>query len=138
MMGTDMDGWVEYGVSGPSPQTTEWFPVISLSCLPSRDYDLFARLFGVRNRAGISPIAANRGIPPDVSFTVQKALRQIADAPYRDECYGYTWISWNKIVALHCAEGARDEEWKLLFEMMALLARNYGNEYVRMVVWFAG
>lgn len=203
-MGTDIHGWVEYQIPGLSPDDFMSCPVIRLGCLPSRDYDMFGSLFGVRNYALFKPIAAKRGIPIDVSYDVQQALREIADADprMRDEFHSYTWITWKEIKNIDWEEEAeafdnrahvytKDEngeliwqrkglfgheklpdeawkilragkpweqgnnvyhlkkmkrkealenewEWQLLFDMMELLANRFGDEHVRMIVWFDG
>jgi len=198
-VGTDISGWVEYQLTGSSSDESMWYPVIRIGCLPSRNYDMFGCLFGVRNSAHFKPIAANRGTPSDVSYDARGELREIADAEpkLRDEFHSYSWIRWAEIKNIDWEEEAEavdecvheyrrtadgdlvyvtksrptlspevwqvlqeepvwereekvykvekmkrkdalDWEWQLLFDMMKLLATSYGDEHVRMIVWFNG
>jgi len=160
---------------------------------------MFGCLFGIRNHGHFRPIAPLRGIPIDVSDELRGDLKVLADAAWRDECYAYTWITWEEIKHIdweeeaeefderaHVYERAEDgelvwhrkgvvpnelppqawevlrtgkvweqgdevfklakmkrkevfdasDDWELLFELMEVLAKRYGDPHVRLVIWF--
>jgi hypothetical protein len=70
-VGTDIYGGIEYrhpGVGSDRYQGDTWLTAISLWPLYDQtDYAAFACLFGVRNHAGFTPLAADRGLPGDLS-----------------------------------------------------------------------
>lgn len=201
-MGTDIEGWVEYALPGPRSNEKDWYAVIRVGSLASRNYDLFGCLFGVgvRNYAHFRPIAAGRGLPPDASSEMQEEYEKYAQFRLSGEDFAYTWITWQEIKQIDWEEEAEepderpnvyereengeltwlrkgavlrelseeawqtlragktweqedqifklekmkrkealdgDWEWQLLFDMMALLAKAYGDENVRMVVHFS-
>jgi hypothetical protein len=110
LLGTDIHGWVEYWA-----QDAElWVSVIRLAPLVSdRNYQLFAWLFGVRRRPDIpmrwkdTPIAANRGLPPDASAEAAADYRN-AVARYPKEFYGVTWVTWREVQAIDWDERIED------------------------------
>ncbi|MFI0479646.1 hypothetical protein [Actinomadura sp. 9N215] len=84
-MGTDIYGWIEI-----RDGTQGWRPETELSDLYSdRDYDAFAWLFGLRNIGDFQPLAANRGLPVDVSHYVRGQVEEWQ--------HGTTWISWAEV-----------------------------------------
>ncbi len=176
-----------------------WIPVIRIGSILGQNYDMFGCLFGIRNHGHFRPIAPMRGIPIDASYEVRGDLKEIADSEWRDECYAYTWITWEEIKSIDWEEEAEelderahvyereedgelvwhrkgvvlnklppeawevlragkvweqgdevfklekmkrkeafdsDDEWELLFELMEVLAKRYGDPNVRMVIWF--
>lgn len=198
-MGTDIYGWVEFR----NPVSEQWDSIIKLdSLLGDRNYEVFAWLFGICRKHDMpvlrdfAPIAAERGLPPDVS---DDAATEYADISQRipQEIFGATWISWREIQAIDWDEpvenriietyndkpggetvywhsqlfrkhadavagtpgaltpgqrwavndhryevvatrrrDALERDWALLFRLMEALAGRYGDESVRMVVWF--
>ena len=159
-MGCDITGWVEFSDTTPSRRHAGrawWSPVLDAGFLLGRDYDLFGSLFGVRNGTDFAPVAADRGLPTDLSELARR------DA----ECEGYhshTWVTWEELAAVDWDELALDwgdefrrivgnpdrdgppemisrhqtlnADWHLLMEMAAPLVRRYGADRVRLVVWF--
>ncbi|WP_279581958.1 hypothetical protein [Fodinicola feengrottensis] len=82
---------------------TSWSAAINLSLLTTaRDYDAFGCLFGVRNYAKFGPIAADRGLPVDVSDVV----RQDHAESLEDMGFGDTWIGWDELKAVDWDEFA--------------------------------
>lgn len=138
-MGTDINGWVEFRDPWMDENMGEirWHPVVDVCLLLSRDYKAFASLFGVRNYHDLSPIAARRGLPDDVSDAVRE------DAAWEGN-HSHTWITWREIAALGPQEREALSEpdfppgvgFPLVFEMMESLAKRYGDDCVRLVVWF--
>jgi hypothetical protein len=176
-----------------------WSGLIRVAPFADRNYEVFSWLFGVRNHGEFAPLAAQRGLPEDVSEET-KASYEAAVTAYGREYHAPTWITWAEIDAidwderiddrvLECKKGqplvgwiehwrARfvqehpdrlpdpveqlqpdaawehgekayvvvrtlrrdvlDDSWVLLFRTMELLARKYGDDGVRMVVWFDG
>ncbi|MFH8771586.1 hypothetical protein [Streptomyces sp. NPDC017958] len=92
-MGTDIHGWVECRTwrEGLAPGETAWCPALDLAMLGvHRDYEAFACLFGVRDfDARWRHVAADRGLPPDVSEPVRAGLESWGGA-----AFGTTWLSW--------------------------------------------
>ncbi len=189
-MGTDIIGWVEF-----KSAQGEWNHVIDIGLLIDRNYDAFGCLFGVKNYAQFTPLAADRGLPDDLSPQVRHAAEETGEY-----AFGHTWVTWAELSQLdlrqtaakvderihryrHGVDGklifegkavwsadlvgvlgagtlapsegqqweigghlyraermsradAITDDWQVLFEMMGTLAEHYGNESVRLVVWF--
>ncbi|RFS80971.1 hypothetical protein D0T12_34435 [Actinomadura spongiicola] len=104
-MGTSIRGFVECRTWGPGLDIgeTAWYPAIELSMLGmTRDYSAFACLFGVRNLPGHwRPVAADRGLPTDVSETVRAE-----HASWGDAAFGATWLGWDEVLTIDWAEPA--------------------------------
>ncbi len=90
-MGTDIYGWVEF----QDQDTGTWQHCIDISLLIDRDYDAFGCLFGVRNYACFRPIAANRGLPADVSTQVRFDTEEIGE--YASD---HTWVNLAELRAI--------------------------------------
>ena len=157
-MGCDIHGRVEilYSFS-----LDEWFSVIDAGLLLDRNYDAFGLLFGVRNRNGFPPIAANRGLPEDASEEVKRDGTPGADAD-EDSWILYhsaSWLTLEEIQAVDWDEAILEAEtemdeagantvksrtrrsllgasFEMVFELMEVLGKNLGPASVRLVVWF--
>ncbi|CAM5516474.1 hypothetical protein [Streptomyces aurantiogriseus] len=95
-MGADVHGFVEcratHRVLDPE-DAGGWAAAIDLDLLyAGRSYDAFGCLFGVRNHAGFRPLAADRGLPDDVSAEARHAH----DAWGRD-AHSASWIGWAEL-----------------------------------------
>jgi hypothetical protein len=124
-MGTDIMGWVECRRKLIDDET--WEAVLNLDFVYlGRDYQAFGRLFGVRNTTKVQPIAAKRGLPADSSSQVKK---EAAASGF----YAHSWISWQE---LKTSEWEADQYWQPLMKVLEILASLYGEENVRLVVWF--
>lgn len=155
-MGTDIYGWVEVDDARNYPPGT-WTGVIRIYGFVGRTYGMYGSLFGHRNEDGFRPIAANRGLPTGLS----KELQEFEDVRPNSHRVGATWLSWRDITTIDWDEegtiahpivtkqGALPTEskmrrrkdvltpeWEMLFEMMAILARHYSEDGVRIVAWF--
>jgi hypothetical protein len=111
---------------------------------------MFGSLFGARNDYGFLPIAPSRGIPADVS----DELKQYGDVPPDPGSWPPSWITWREISEINWdefgdspvpgrdgAEPARRRDvlspgWQTALDIMEVLARQFGADNVRMVVWF--
>ncbi|MGV9454504.1 hypothetical protein [Streptomyces sp. NPDC003635] len=101
-MGTNIRGYVECRTWGTDDDSA-WYPAIELPLLGIlRDYDAFACLFGVRDPgAHWRPVAADRGLPADVSRRVHAE-----HASWGDTAFGVTWLDWTEVLALDWDEPA--------------------------------
>ncbi|MGW0957703.1 hypothetical protein ACWD4K_01325 [Streptomyces gelaticus] len=103
-MSTDIYGGIEYrhpGVGTDYYEGEPWITAMDLWPLYDQsDYAAFGCLFGVRNYAGFRPLAADRGLPPDLSSGRREQLRALVDA---GDLTGATWVSWAEIAALDLA-----------------------------------
>ncbi|MFC4065658.1 hypothetical protein [Actinoplanes subglobosus] len=100
-MGTSIHGFVECRtwVPGLDVDQRAWNPAIRLSMLGmTRDYEAFDCLFGVRSDGRWNPIAADRGLPPDVSATTRAELGETD--------FGASWIGWDEVTAIDWDEPA--------------------------------
>lgn len=135
-MGVDVYGWVE--VQDPSthvgaPQfPNAWSGVIRIHDIVERSYNVFGSLFDVHNDGPfVASVAGRRGLPPRVS---EEAFWEKVSP--QDQA-AQTWISAQEV------RTARQQDlfvmplgWNLLFTLMGNLAAVYGEERVRLVVWF--
>ncbi|WP_418960494.1 hypothetical protein [Streptomyces tritici] len=95
-MGTDIHGFLECRTNYrtlDAEDMTGWHGAVDLDLLYSgRDYDAFGCLFGVRNLAGFRPLAAERGLPGDVS---EEARRRYEG--WGRDAHDATWIGWDEL-----------------------------------------
>ncbi len=151
-MGVDIHGWVE--ITDPAwTAPIGWQGVISIAYLIQRSYGMFGSLFGVRNADGFLPLAANRGIPPDASPQMKAEIMMREDETVTPSwLVAPSWILWSEIRAIDWNETGTDvippdtrpqtrrqqitPRWRMLFDMMRLLAKHFGAQNVRLVVWF--
>lgn len=109
-MGTDISGVVECRV-GQTDADRSWQIAADASLRTvGRDYDAFGCLFGVRNYANFTPLAAGRGLPDDVSEPVRAEIEQLAAS---DPVFGTTWISWAELAAVDWDEKAPEPDGRL-------------------------
>jgi len=118
-----------------------------------RNYAMYANLFGILNSWQLyQPIIGIRGMPPDASRELIEKFREVKDNGLMTDKIQLTWITWREIEAVDWDESngkvdietgspryrreARSEEWNLLFDLMRILADNYGDDNVRLIVWF--
>jgi hypothetical protein len=163
-MGCDITGWVEFSDRERDlghAEGARWLPVLDAGFLLGRDYNLFGSLFGVRNATDFAPVAADRGLPTDLS---EVAGRDTDFTFYHTFYHSHTWVTWEELAAVDWDELAMnwgDEfsrmrgdpdpnvrpemisrrqtlnaDWHLLMEMAEPLVRRYGADRVRLVVWF--
>lgn len=120
----------------------DWYAVINAGIILDRSYAMFGSLFGVRNPTDFVPVAADRGLPDDVSEEVK------GDAEGEGN-HSYTWITWEELQAVDwdatgliygtdriSRRDALGDSGCLLLDLMKPLAERYGEQCVRLVVWF--
>ena len=140
----DIHGGVEIWSEGQedNDDAKQWWPVINVEVMLNQNYALFGSLFGVRNPTTFAPVAEGRFLPDDAS---ERIRRETDDEGYLD----HTWITWEELKAIDWDEVGWINEneqltrhsvlgdlGQLLMELMASLARHYGDPNVRLVVWF--
>lgn len=105
-----------------------------------RDYGIFAELAGVRGAPAFGdPVAADRGLPGDVSFWVKKELDR-----WGEDAHSHSWMTWQEVSAL--ADRCKPVDSGYLPRRFGFLLGNYvvdeeewrdaGIEDVRIVFWF--
>ncbi|MDI2126561.1 hypothetical protein [Yinghuangia seranimata] len=106
-MGTDIRGVIErakrdFRTGAP----VAWRRSIALGELyRTRDYDAFGCLFGVRNFANFRPIAAERGLPADVSDAVRAEYDGMR-AHDEANAFSATWVGWDELATVDWDEPA--------------------------------
>ncbi|WP_328873947.1 hypothetical protein OHT76_29870 [Streptomyces sp. NBC_00287] len=144
-MGCDIHGRVECrsGHGARDYDEDDWDCAIDLELLyHGRNYASFGCLFGVRNGWDCPPLAAGRGLPEDASTPTRRAF----DDP---DWHSPSWIGWDELQRADWdvkASGEdpptrrevvlEDERWAPVWEVMRTLAGLYGDDHVRLVVWF--
>ena len=126
-MGCDIHGWVE--VKHHGVQSFD-YKVVDINFI-NRNYTIFGYLFGVRGDCE-HPIAPKRGLPSNVSSYVAEESED-----YGTDGHSHSWISLKEINnALLKEEIEFTSDWQLLFSLMEKLGNYYGEDNVRLVVWF--
>ncbi|WP_329124696.1 hypothetical protein [Streptomyces sp. NBC_01465] len=105
-MGTDISGMIEcraWHLHEDEDEESVWRAAVDLFFLNiNRDYDAFGCLFGIRNYANFRPLAADRGLPIDVSEAVRADFARWEQY----QPYGTTWITWAELKAVDWDEPA--------------------------------
>lgn len=135
-MATDIKGWVEI------KRSNYWFVAVQIDSFLKRNYPLFDFLFGGRSGNYNTAVAARRGFPSDCSIEVKAKYKDIESL--RDELekspipFEGTWIGLHEIQMIDwCGkEDLLTEDWRILFQMMQLLASLSHIEDVRLIVDF--
>lgn len=89
-MGCDIHAFVEVRLNG------KWESYSDLYI--GRDYQLFARMAGVRNYDGTTPVSEPRGLPSDLSSVVDAAAKL-----WMNDGHSFSWLS--------AEEAARVQDW---------------------------
>jgi hypothetical protein len=132
-MGTDINGWVEI----KSLLSEDWLPAIcNVTVLVERNYDAFGCLFGVKNHAHFRPIAAERGLPEDLSPEVRQQSEKAAQLAAQGAFLSPSWVLWSELKAIDWEEEAeaadsrlhryrRNEEGQLVYETKSVWNRAF-------------
>ena len=156
-MGVDLYGYIEIKKAEVDESLGEaiWFFVVDVDILVERNTDAFGCLFGVRNPNHFVPVAANRGVPHDASRIGQHANEN------PEWFHSHTWVTWRELRQVNWQESVerrKDENsqeptfsakseritraeavgdtFDLVFDLMKRLAQSFGDDSVRLVVWF--
>src|SRR5207253_2653739 len=102
-------GWIEVR----DPSGGPWRPYKRIGEFVGRSYDMFGCLFGVTNFARFRPVAAGRGLPPDVSKTVAREATTLRPgflffrrAQTVEEYHSHSWLSLRELAAIDWDEPA--------------------------------
>ena len=123
-MGCDIHAYEEWKVKGA------WHLAKEVEI--DRCYELFTHMAGVRqygDRTNITPIAQDRGLPPDVSVMV--ALNAES---WGADGHSHSWMTWDEVIAL-------DAKWREKFPsscVFGYLDEGFpaGVTAKRLVFWF--
>jgi hypothetical protein len=157
-MGTDIRGWIEVFEVFDQPRDLSgaWRAAVRIDNIVERNYGMFGSLFGVRNDYGFRPIAAERGVPFGISSDLVRYYEMPADPADRgpDWALSPTWISQRELQSVDWQELGEQPEpgtppgplrrreevvtpgWRTVLDIMEVLARQFGDDGVRLVVWF--
>lgn len=98
---TDIHGGIEFRHLGTGSDYYEGEPwVAAMDLWPlydQTDYAAFGCLFGVRNYAGFRPLAAERGLPSDLSSGLRAQLESSVAA---GDLRSASWVSWAELAGL--------------------------------------
>ncbi|MFE3032092.1 hypothetical protein ACFXKY_10605 [Streptomyces canus] len=141
-MGTDIHGGIEFRhppVGTDYYDGEPWVKAMDLWPLyDERDYAAFGLLFGVRNHAGFQPLAAGRGLPPDLSSALHSELGSWVSPGDMD---GASWVCWAELASpydpltINSVLGPTTH-WPHVFAVMRALAGRFGDDGVRLVAAF--
>jgi hypothetical protein len=127
-----MDGFIEVKVYG------QWhLQLTTARLIAGGNTSAWQRLFGIDGRIDDPAIAPERGIPLDVSPEVARRYHALFDDPdLRDDYLGVGWVLHAELQPfaeeiMHFHQG-----WQTLYRIMDALADLFGNQHVRLVVWF--
>jgi hypothetical protein len=104
------------------------------------------------------PLAPDRGFPSDPSPVLAEDMAQLRPFLSSGEIGHASWLTWTEIDRIAWDEPAATREpvglssvdhittrrealgepWILLFDLMRRLAQDYGEDNVRLAVWFSG
>jgi hypothetical protein len=157
-----MSGWVEVRWLPPAYRPWHsplpWAAVIEVGSIIDQNSDMHGSLFGVRNVSLYRPLAADRGLPSDLSLVAAEQVERLRPHFATGAIGHASSLTWTEIDAIDWDELAQTTEpvglssvdhiatrrdalsqpWLLLFDLMRRLAQDYGHDNVRLVVWFDG
>ena len=137
-MGADIHGWVE-AKSVWLDDDADWFALINAGMLLDRNYAAFARLFGVRNYDNLPVLAHDRGFPASLSCAVKQEIKAITEKEdvlrlNGELFHSATWATWEELQTVDWLPF--DESFRILRQLMEVLAQSKSFSQIRLVVWF--
>lgn len=119
-MGTDIYGAIEI------EHFDHWYAQNRLLGLVGRSYDSFSTLFGVREFVPFEPVAADRGLPDDLSDRVEERVDEYRNHRSGENLIGTasfhspTWVTYDELLEVDWDEKAteRDSRYSVLDENM--------------------
>lgn len=144
-MGCDIHGYVEAQLFAQNKISDDWYPVINAENILGRNYDMFAKLFGVRletveQRSGqkVIPIAAQRGLPEYGRYQKDSPNGTVKEYnEWEGDAHSATWITLKELRgAIQDNGNFSDDRLEVLLDMMLELIKLYGEDSIRLVVWF--
>jgi hypothetical protein len=143
-----MSFWIEGWVEIARAETTEphsWQAVVRLGPLVNVADLVSESLFGLSKRVvsgefDINPVAANRGVPGNVSTEVKRDVDAIAEHEREfgnGEFAGFTWARWSEVRSALSEDELSNSQWGLVFELIRRISERLqlSDEQVRVVVW---
>jgi len=144
-MSFSIEGWMEIA-RGETAAPHSWEAVIRLAPLIDVAGSVAERLFGLSKRVvsgelAIAPLAANRGVPGNVSEQVRRDLDAISEHERqygKREFGGFTWARWSEVRRALSNEAIASSECDVAFALVQRIAerRQITDEQIRLIVWF--
>lgn len=114
-----------------------WVILDELPIPEERNYAIFNLLFGIKRSLFVKfPVSSFRGVPTYKKEKLEEREEKFDKMDY----HSHTWLNVKDLVeydfdllAINVLEGST---WKSFIEKMKELAKSYGNDGVRVVVWF--
>ena len=131
-MGCDIHGWVEFRYGPPSikgDMQLGWWTALHAGHILTRHYLYFSRFFGVQSDNDEPGAFGDRGLPNKLSAFVEDLYKK-----YESDYHSPTWCTAKELLTLQ--SGCEDGDWNVLFQLIFVLASYYGDDNVRLVVWF--
>lgn len=120
-MGCDIHCYIEYKPAG-SDDWSDFGGRIN----PGRNYDLFAKLAGIRNYDEIEPVAKPRGYPKDAAYEAEKKYVSNPD------WHTHSWLTADEFAV--AIEGSGEPEYEAI--LAAMRSFEAGGAQARIVFWF--
>lgn len=130
-MGCDIHGFIEVKING------QWIAFDKLDI--NRNYLLFAKIAGVRDRSGqVIPIAQPRGLPSDLSLVAETCFE--ID---KEDAHSMTWLSLDEMAWVQSWYETQAVSYHSIFGYFCGNSWDRENlpkifEDVRCVIWFDG
>ncbi|MEK6909700.1 MAG: hypothetical protein AABW61_01330 [Candidatus Aenigmatarchaeota archaeon] len=155
-MGIDIHGWTI--IRPYKNDKSYWRKVINIDGIVGRNSSMFDYLFGIGGYGYFKPVAENRRLPKELPKDIDPLLKGELLEESKDNI-GISWLDWTEIKKIKWnkkpdgmmsdrinKELLRNDikkrrlalagDWGLLFKIMKSLAQKYGDENVRIIVWF--
>jgi hypothetical protein len=114
-------------------EALQWHSTLRVNALVGQSPDVTSVLFGVDDhyvKKPFKPLACNRGIPHDVSDETRAAYEADGQAAHFE-----TWIKPKEVARIFKIKKLK-KGWPVVFAFMGVLTELYGEDSVRLVVWF--
>ena len=131
-MSRNMDGFIEVKLA------EQWYmQLMTDRMIVGGNTYAWQRLFGIDGDVNATAIAVARGIPLDASYTVAQKYRSLFDDPnLTDDYFGASWVLHAELQPFAEEIMCFHQGWQTLYRIMDALADLFGNQNVRLVVWF--
>lgn len=120
---------ITHGIVEVLDKDMEWKGIIVIDDIVSPTPIVTGLLFDVDNLDAKEPLAARRGLPVDRS--------NLTNYLYYNTSFSETWITPSEVKKAFQVKKVK-EGWSLVFYLMDVLEKQWGDGKVRLVVWFSG
>jgi hypothetical protein len=149
-MGCDIHGCIEYNYNKrwrhrEKEKNPIWEFLMDTNMFMDRNYKLFGDLFGVRKYDEDPTIIGERGIPDDWKEGPDDTKAEEHDG-FKDwiegnvDWHSPSWALWGELKGYFSTSNSSYQQlgndWLMLADLMRLFARRYGENDIRLVVWF--